>query len=101
MISFREYLIELKAGTLQSYLNKRNNPEARKKTALDAITHGFSGKPGKSKHQIHTDSMHRARAKIEVKRKQETQYDTHQKPRPVIPAKTGFRSGAMDDTYGT
>lgn len=95
-----EQVDEMKSSTLQSYLAKRGNPEARKKTALDAMDHIFSKKPGQPKHQIHTAGMHRARQKIEKDRVKQTEMNP-QKPRPQAPAKTGFRSGAIDDTYGT
>lgn len=91
---------ELKDATLQSYQQKRGNREARMKTAIDAMDHIFSKKPGLPKHQIHGQGLQRAREKLEASRKKQTAMNP-QKPKPVAPQKTGFRSGAIDDTYGT
>lgn len=99
MLTFKQYITELSVGTMQSYQQKRGNPESRKKTALDAIDHILSKKPGKPKHNIHNDGLNRARNKIEKERVKQTSMNPH-KPHHV-PAKTGFRSGAIDDTYGT
>lgn len=98
--SFAEYLTELKLGTLQSYQAKRGDHASRIKTAVDAIDHKFARKPGLSKHEIHTNGLARARKKVEAIRKKQTEMNP-QKPRPEPEPKTGFRSGAMDDTYGT
>lgn len=99
-----EQVDELKDTTLQSYQAKRGNPEARKKTALASISQFFSDKrnaPGKpDKHQVHTAGLNRAREKLEKSRIKQTAMNP-QKPRPVPKQPTGFRSGAMDDTYGT
>lgn len=107
MISFKEYiqeqaeqLDELKDSTLQSYQSKRGNRDARIKTAVDAIDHVMSKKPGLPKHQIHGKGLERARNKLEASRKKQTAMNP-QKPRPAPEPKTGFRSGAIDDTYGT
>lgn len=92
--------MELSLGTLQSYQAKRGDPKARQKTAVDAIDHVFSKKPGQPKHQIHGQGLNRARAKVDAIRKKQTEMNPH-KPAPKHEPKTGFRSGAMDDTYGT
>ena len=95
-----EQVNELKASTLQSYLSKRGDPATRKKTALDAMSHFFDRKPGTPKHQLHTTGMQRARAKIDKQRKKETEMNPP-RPLPTVPARTGFGSGAIDDTKGT
>ena len=95
-----EQINELKASTLQSYLSKRGDPATRKKTALDAMSHFFDRKPGTPKHQLHTTGMQRARAKIDKQRKKETEMNPP-RPLPTVPARTGFGSGAIDDTKGT
>lgn len=100
MLNFKEYLTELSLGTLQSYQAKRGNRDSRIKTAVAAIDHKFARKPGPSKHEVHTAGLNRARNKVEAIRKKQTEMNP-QKPAPHIPPKTGFRSGAIDDTYGT
>ena len=100
MHTFKEYLTELSLGTLQSYQAKRGNRDARMKTAVAAMDHIFSKKKGEPPHQIHGRGLQRARAKVDAIRKKQTEMNP-QKPRPQPEPKTGFRSGAMDDTYGT
>lgn len=100
MLNFKEYLTELSLGTLQSYQAKRGNRDARMKTAVAAIDHVFSKKKGEPPHQIHGRGLQRARDKVEKIRKKQTEMNP-QKPKPQAPAPSGFRSGAMDDTYGT
>ena len=100
MLNFKEYLTELKLSTLQSYQAKRGNRDSRIKTAVQAIDHKFARKPGLSPHEVHTKGLERARNKVAAIRKKQTEMNP-QKPAPHVPPKTGFRSGAMDDTYGT
>lgn len=95
-----EQLDELNDTTLQSYQAKRGDTKARVKTAVDAIDHKLSGKPGLSKHEIHNKGLDRARNKLEASRKKQMAMNPP-KPRPAPEKQTGFRSGAIDDTYGT
>ena len=95
-----EQIDELSLSTLQSYQAKRGNRDARMKTAVAAMDHIFSKKKGEPPHQIHGRGLQRARAKVDDIRKKQTEMNP-QKPRPQPEPKTGFRSGAMDDTYGT
>lgn len=95
-----DQLDELSLTTLQSYQAKRGNRDARMKTAVAAMDHILSKKKGEPPHQIHGRGLNRARAKVDAIRKKQTEMNP-QKPAPHVPAKTGFRSGAMDDTYGT
>ena len=97
-----EHIDELKDSTLQSYQAKRGNPEARKKTALAAMSDFFGAKTGKAgaAHQKHGEGLQRAHQKLEKSRIRQTAMNP-QKPHNPPPRKTGFRSGAEDDTYGT
>ena len=97
-----EHIDELKDSTLQSYQAKRGNPEARKKTALAAMSDFFGARTGKAgaAHEKHGQGLERAHQKLEKSRIRQTAMNP-QKPHNPPPRKTGFRSGAEDDTYGT
>ncbi|NBX49957.1 hypothetical protein EBT25_08440 [bacterium] len=99
LMSFKQ-LNELHPSTLSRYITKRQSSPTRTQAAVDAISKRFSGHKGPTKLDYINHGLRRARQKYDDAREKQTAMNP-KKPRPAPAPKTGFRSGAMDDTFGT
>lgn len=98
-MSFKQ-LNELSPATLSRYITKRQSSPTRTKAAVDTISKRFSGHKGPTKLDHINHGLRRARQKIDDAREKQTSMNPR-KPRSTSAPKTGFRSGAIDDTFGT